>query len=170
VSIRLAVHAAFAAAIVGLAFTAATPARADAEVGMLSCKSSGTGTFVIISTRGFDCTFTPTAGGPVQRYRADVQRFGAQIGFTNDVVLGWAVFAATSHVGQGSLAGGYGGASAGAAVGVGGSANGLIGGLNNSFTLQPLSLQGETGLNVVATVTGLTLQSAAPVRHKRRHK
>jgi hypothetical protein len=99
-----------------------------------------------------------------------VQRFGAQVGFSNEVVLGWTVFALTSRVGPGALAGGYVGASAGAVVGIGGSANGLVGGLNNSFTLQPLSLQGETGLNVVATVTGLELRPAAPVRRHRHHR
>src|SRR5262249_8247541 len=93
--------------------------------------------------------------------------FGAQIGFTNDVALGWAVFAATARVGAGALAGGYVGASGGAAVGIGGAANGLVGGLNNSFALQPISLVGQTGLNGVATVTGLDLASVKPVRGHR---
>ena len=67
-------------------------------------------------------------------------------------------------------AGGYVGASAGATVGIGGNANALVGGLNNAFALQPVSLEGQTGLNVVATVTGLDLQPATPVRKHRRHK
>jgi hypothetical protein len=91
--------------------------------------------------------------------------FGAQIGFSNDVALGWVVLAATSRVGPGALAVGYVGVSGGAAVGVG--ANGLVGGLNNSFALQPVSVEGQTGLNVVATVTGLDLQPVRPVRHRR---
>lgn len=168
-SIKFAVHAAFAVALAGLAVSATTPARADVEAGMLTCKSAQNGSYVVVSMRAFDCSFTPTVGGPVQHYSASVQRFGAQIGFDNNVTLAWAVFAATAHVGQGSLAGAYGGVSAGAAVGVGAAANGLYGGLNNSFTLQPLSVEGQTGLNVIATVTGLQLQSAAPARHKR-HK
>lgn len=166
-SMRLAIGSAFAVAVAGLVF--ASPARADVATGMLSCKSAGSSTFVVMSTRSFDCTYTPTAGGPVQAYKADVQRFGAQIGFTNDAVLGWAVFSLTAHPEPGALAGKYVGASAGAAVGIGGSANGLVGGLGNSFTLQPLSLQGETGLNVVATVTGLDLSQPMPMHH-RRHK
>ena len=172
-SLKFAVHAAFAfaAALAGFALSAATPARADVEAGVLTCKSSQNGAFVIISSQAFDCIFAPTAGGPLQHYNGTVQRFGAQIGLTNDVTLVWAVFAATGRVGQGSLAGSYGGVSAGAAVGVGANANGLYGGLNNSFALQPLSAEGETGLNVVATVTGLQLQSPPPpVRHKKRHK
>src|SRR5262249_45892000 len=72
-------------------------------------------------------------------------------------------------VGPGALAGGYVGASAGAAIGVGVAANGLVGGLNNSFALQPLSFEGQTGLHAIATVTGLDLRPVMPVRHPRRH-
>jgi hypothetical protein len=68
------------------------------------------------------------------------------------------------------LAGAYIGASAGAAVGVGVAANGLVGGLNNSFALQPISVEGQSGLNAIATVTGLGLHPVVPVRHHRRHR
>ena len=141
-----------AAALFGLAAT--TPARADVEVGTLSCQSPATAGYILVSGQPFHCIFTPSAGGPVQYYQAVIHRFGAQVGFSSDVSLAWAVFAPTPHVGPGSLAGGYGGVTAGAALGIGVGANGLVGGAN-SFTLQPLSVQGELGLNVVATVTGL---------------
>lgn len=160
-----------AACLSGLSFAAiSSPAHASAEVGMLSCRSQSTASYIVVSAQPFDCVFTPASGGPVQRYEAVIHRFGAQIGFSNDVALGWAVFAATSHVGPGALAGGYGGLSAGAAVGIGGNVNGLVGGLNNSFALQPVSVEGELGLNVVATVTGLDLHPVAPVRHRRHHR
>ena len=55
-------------------------------------------------------------------------------------------------------AGGYGGVSAGAAVGVGVGANALIGGLGNSFALQPVSVEGQTGLNAFAGVASLELR------------
>ena len=86
--------------------------------------------------------------------------------------MGWAVLASTSRIGAGALAGEYGGVSAGAAVGVGVSANGLLGGFNNAIALQPVSVEGETGLNVVATVTGLELDSIIPlrVRHNYRNR
>jgi hypothetical protein len=118
----------------------------------------------------FDCVFAPASGAPLQYYRGTISRFGAQIGFTNDVALGWIVLAATSRVGPGALAGGYAGVSGGAAIGVGVGANGLVGGLNNSFALQPVSIEGQTGLNVVATVTGLDLQPVRPIRYHRRHR
>ena len=44
-----------------------------------------------------------------------------------------------------------------AAVGAG--ANLLIGGLNGTFTLQPLSLQTQTGLNLALGVTNFQLRS-----------
>ena len=84
--------------------------------------------------------------------------------------MGWIVFAATSRLGAGALAGGYIGASGGAAVGIGVGANGLVGGLNNSFALQPVSFEGQTGLNVVATVTGLELRPVVRVRHHRHRR
>ena len=156
-----------AAALLGVAAT--TPARADVEVGTLTCRSAGAAAYIVISGQPFQCIFTPSNGGPTQYYQAVIHRFGAQIGFSNDVSLAWAVFAPTLHVGPGSLAGGYGGVTAGAAVGVGVAANGLVGGAN-SFTLQPLSVQGEVGLNVVATVTGLNLEPVLPARHHRHYR
>jgi len=168
-SVKFAACSAFAAALSGLALMTA-PAHAYVEVGMLNCRSLGTSGYIVYSARTFNCVFTPSNGSPSQYYQGTVGRFGAQIGFTNDVGLGWAVFAATSRVGPGALAGGYVGASAGAAVGIGGAANGLVGGFNNSFALQPVSLEGQTGLNLVATVTGLDLRSVKPVRHHRRNR
>jgi hypothetical protein len=168
-SIKFAIRSAFAAALFGLAFVTTTPARADVEVGTLSCRSPGTTGYFLVSGRAFRCIYTPAAGGPAQYYEAVIHRFGAQIGVSSDVALAWAVFAPTAHVGPGALAGGYGGVSAGAAVGVGVDANGLVGGLN-SFALQPLSVEGQTGLNVVATVTGLELHSVVPARHHWHHR
>ncbi len=156
-----------AVALLGLAAT--TPARADVEVGTLACRSPGAAVYIIVSGRPFRCIFTPSDGGPVQYYQGIVHRFGAQVGVSSDVALAWAVFAPTPRLGPGSLAGRYGGVSAGAAVGVGLGANGLVGGAN-SFTLQPLSVQGEVGLNVVATVTGLELDPVLPVRHHRYYR
>ena len=49
------------------------------------------------------------------------------------------------------------GAEATAGAGLG--ANLLVGGTGRSFSLQPLSVQGQTGLNFAAGVTTLTLIS-----------
>jgi len=57
------------------------------------------------------------------------------------------------------LAGHYGGVTAGATVGVGLDANALIGGSSTGIDLQPLSIQGNTGLNVAAGIAELTLHA-----------
>ena len=164
-SIKLAVRSAFAATLFSAALVATTPARADVEVGTLSCRSPGTAGYILVSARAFSCIFTPATGAPVQYYDATIHRFGAQVGVSSDVGLAWVVFAPTPRVGPGALAGRYGGVSAGAAVGVGVGANGLVGGAN-SFALQPISVEGQIGLNVVATVTGLELRPVVPRRHR----
>ena len=45
-----------------------------------------------------------------------------------------------------------------AAVGVGGNANALVGGSNDLIALQPVSVEGQTGLNIAVGVAGLTLR------------
>ena len=58
----------------------------------------------------------------------------------------------------GALAGSYGGASAEASVVAGVGANVLVGGSNRTIELQPLSVQGQIGLNVAAGVAGIELR------------
>ena len=70
----------------------------------------------------------------------------------------WAVIAPTSDVGKDALEGEYGGVSASAAVGVGAGVNVLIGGFDKSITLQPVSVEGRSGVNLAAGVSGLSLK------------
>ena len=61
----------------------------------------------------------------------------------------WLVLAPSSNIyAPGALAGDYLGASAEVTAAVGAGANLLVGGMNGTFTLQPLSLQTQTGLNL----------------------
>ena len=166
--IKLSVSSAFSVALFSVGLAVTTPARADVQVGVLSCRSLASASYVVVSDQSFNCVFTPSAGGPTQYYQGNIRRFGAQLGFSNDVTLGWAVFAPSPQVGPGALGGVYGGVSAGAAVGVGVGANGLVGG-NNSFALQPVSFEGQSGLNVVATATQLELHPVVPVHRHHRH-
>jgi hypothetical protein len=71
----------------------------------------------------------------------------------------WAVYAPTTRR-FGALAGQYGGASAEATVGAGVGANVLVGGSKRTVTLQPLSVQGQTGVNLAVGVAGLELHPA----------
>ena len=65
----------------------------------------------------------------------------------------------SGDVPSGALSGTYAGASAEATVGAGVGANALVGGLESSFTLQPLSVQGQTGLNVAGGLARITLRA-----------
>ena len=78
---------------------------------------------------------------------------------TTGSAIVWAVFAGTNRY-VGMLSGTYAGAQAEATVGAGVGANALIGGSNHSVALQPLSVQGQTGLNVAAGVASLSLYPA----------
>jgi len=167
--IKLTVRSAFAVALFGIGLLVTTPARADVEVGILSCRSLATTTYIIVSDQPFNCIFTPSACGPVQYYQANIHRVGAQAGFNSSVALGWAVFAPTPRVGPGALAGVYGGVSAGAAIGVGVGANGLVGG-SNSFALQPVIVEGKSGLNLIAAATQLELRAVALPVHRYGHR
>ena len=60
-------------------------------------------------------------------------------------------------VNPGALEGHYGGAGAEATAIVGPGANVLIGGFKHSIMLQPVSVQGQLGLNVAAGLASLKL-------------
>lgn len=135
-----------------------TPAQAQGvKAGVLSCNvASGFG-FIFGSSRAVNCVFSPP-GGPPQRYVGSIDRFGVDIGYTAGGVLVWTVLAPTTSPAPGSLAGSYGGATASATVGVGVGANVLVGGSNSTISLQPLSIEGNTGLNVAAGIADITLK------------
>jgi hypothetical protein len=134
-------------------------AQGGVQVGTLTCNVSAGWGFVFGSTRSLRCTFSPRPGY-AEHYVGTISKFGVDIGYLQSAVMIWGVVAPTTHMAPGALAGNYVGATAGGAVGVGASANALIGGSNRSITLQPLSIQGNTGLNVAAGVASMTLRYA----------
>jgi len=140
---------------------AALPAPAQAaesgvKAGVLTCNVDSGWGFIFGSTRKLKCNYSHDHGS-IEHYSGTVNKFGADIGYTAGGVIVWAVFAPTADVGKGSLAGDYGGVTGGAAVGVGVGANVLLGGFKDSFSLQPLSVEGFTGLNVAGGIAGMTL-------------
>jgi len=84
------------------------------------------------------------------------------IGKTNEAVMRWLVLARSANIyAPGALAGDYVGASAEITALVGAGANLLVGGSGQSFILQPLSVQTQTGLNLALGVTQFQLRSTA---------
>ena len=127
-------------AVAALAFGA--PASADGiKVGVLTCHESSGWGFIIGSSKDLRCNFSPNHGDP-EHYVGTVSKFGVDIGYTRGGIIVWDVVA-PNPAQRGALQGGYVGAQASAAVGVGVGANVLIGGLNRSITLQPVSVEGE---------------------------
>ncbi|MBV8119399.1 MAG: DUF992 domain-containing protein [Alphaproteobacteria bacterium] len=134
-------------------------AQGGVRVGTLSCNVAAGWGFVFGSSKALHCTFSHT-GAPVERYTGTISKFGVDIGYTQGGALIWAVSAPTSNLAPGALAGSYGGATASATVGVGAGANVLIGGSNRTISLQPVSIEGNTGLNVAAGIGAITLHYA----------
>jgi Protein of unknown function (DUF992) len=73
-------------------------------------------------------------------------------------VLAWGVFAPTARLGPGALSDDYAGAQGSASLGVGAGGNALFGGSANSIALQPLSVQGQVGINIAAGLESLELR------------
>ena len=136
---------------------AASPAVAKSGVkaGVLNCDVSAGIGMIIGSSKAVNCTFK-SSKGRVEHYEGKLGKLGVDIGVTNDMAMGWLVFA-PGKINKGALAGSYGGVSAEATVAVGLGANVLVGGSDKSIALQPLSMQGQTGLNVAAGLTSLSL-------------
>lgn len=76
--------------------------------------------------------------------------------------MSWLVLAPSLNIyAPGALAGDYVGASAEVTAGIGAGANLLVGGAGPSFTLQPVSLQTQTGMNLAVGVSQFQLRSTA---------
>ena len=143
---------------------AATPAmakEAGVKVGTLTCNVESGWGFVFGSSKDMNCSYSPNKGAAAH-YHGVINKYGVDIGYAEGGVMIWVVVAPTSDVGADALEGEYAGATAGAAVGVGGNANALIGGLDKSVALQPLSLEGHRGLNVAAGVASVKLTYVKP--------
>lgn len=156
-------HRALAGAVAAGAVALAVGAPAHAQdgsgvrVGVLTCNEASGWGFIVGSTHDVHCTFEHD-GRVVARYKGQIDKFGVDVGYQSGGVLVWGVIAPTNGPPPGSLNGKYVGATAGATVGVGATANVLVGGLDRSISLQPLSVEGQKGLNLAAGIGALTLE------------
>lgn len=146
-------------AAVALPASSMAQSRDRTKVGTLTCDISGGIGLIVASKKDVTCMFTPAAAGPREVYVGSITKFGLDIGATAGGEMVWTVFA-PSNKKFGALAGDYGGASAEATVGAGLGANVLVGGSDRTVSLQPLSVQGQAGLNLAVGVSSLTLRPA----------
>ncbi len=127
------------------------------QVGVLECRGGPNVGMIVGSVTNLGCVFR-SQDRPDDLYTARITKIGVDIGITTETALSWAVFAPTARLGMGDLSGNYAGVDASAAVGVGLGGNVMIGGSANSFALQPLSVQGQTGLSVAGGVQSMELR------------
>jgi hypothetical protein len=146
-----------AAALVLAALSGSAQAQERVQAGQLTCDVSAGIGLIIGSQRNVSCTFTPATPGPIEYYTGSISKLGIDLGVTTGGVMVWLVWSPTNRP-VGGLTGNYVGASAEASVVAGLGANALIGGSNRSVALQPLSVQGQVGLNIAAGVAGLELR------------
>lgn len=154
------------AAAASVAMLAASPVLAQnegIELGVLECNVEGGAGFIIGSTKDVLCKYTPADKSLApENYHGEIHKIGLDVGVTGETHIAWVVLGPSRDIyAAGALAGNYIGGSAEASVAVGGGANLLIGGSNKSFTLQPLSVQAQTGVNLAIGVTEFKLRTAA---------
>ncbi|WFU20208.1 DUF992 domain-containing protein [Bradyrhizobium sp. CB3481] len=154
-----------AALALALALTPATAQDAGrARVGTLTCNISPGVGLVIGGQRQLSCIYASARGRAREAYEGTVSTLGLDIGATSAGRMAWAVFA-PPPLRRAALAGTYTGATAGGTVGAGASANVLVGGSDRRVIMQPVSMQGQTGVNIAAGVSTLELRPAsAPAR------
>jgi hypothetical protein len=152
---------ALGAASMLFAICSSLPARAEGnytiKAGYLNCREASGWGLVFGSSRELKCSYSSNAGR-VEYYEGSISKFGADLGYLKSAVILWAVAAPTKDLKPGALAGNYGGVTASVSLGAGAGANVLIGGFDKSIALQPISFEGQNGLNVAAGVAALSLK------------
>ena len=149
--------AVIAATLLSATFVQAQPRQL--QVGQLTCSLSASVGLIVASQRNVNCIFRGAPGEPGEAYTGTMTRVGLDVGFTTGGVISWTVFADTNRY-AGMLAGAYGGPTAEASIGAGLGANVPVGGSRRTVALQPVSIQGQVGLDIGAGISELDLHPA----------
>ncbi|WP_420407262.1 DUF992 domain-containing protein [Hoeflea sp.] len=139
-----------------------TAAADSVEAGLLECVVEGGTGFIFGSSKDLACEFIPADETvPREPYFGVINKFGVDIGFTDATLIQWLVLAPTADYEYtlGSLAGDYRGVSAEASAAAGAGVNLLVGGSNDTISLQPVSVQAQEGVNIALGVAELELRS-----------
>jgi hypothetical protein len=132
------------------------------KVGILTCHVESGWGYIVGSSKDMHCSYQPNQG-ETDRYEGSISKLGVDIGYSNSAVIIWDVVAPSSDVRPGALQGDYAGATAAVTVGGGVGAHVLLGGFDKSIALQPVSVEGNTGLDVAAGVGEMSLRRAEPI-------
>lgn len=156
--------ASFRVALAVIVFSFTSARAAHFESGTLNCEVKAGVGFIIGSTKEASCIFYKN-NGTTEAYHGDIKKFGVDLGFTTGGVMAWTVLASTDDVAPGELKGSYVGVDADASLGLGAGAKILVGGSTNTISLQPLSLQGQAGVNVAIGLAELDLRPQFGTAH-----
>jgi len=148
--------------IIAIAAQATGQVPSGTKVGTLNCQLAPSVGFIVGAHQPMRCRYTSEGPFPPEFYEGVINTIGFDLGFTTGGAMAWAVIAPTVGPPRGGLAGSYVGASGSATAGVGVGANVLFSGSGRSFALQPLSLQGQVGLDLTLGVSGLELRWLPP--------
>lgn len=133
------------------------------EVGMLQCDMTSNEGNIIVSEAEYACVFDPAEEGyATESYSAVISKFGLDLSKTDEETIAWAVLAPAEKYADGVLEGEYAGVSADASVGAGVGVKALVGGLEDSIALQPLSVSTQEGIGVALGVENMTLTYHGP--------
>ena len=143
----------------GLAMPSAFGQDPKLKAGTLTCKGQGGVGLIIGSKEKLSCTYQPASGGQSRSFDGAITRVGLDIGIKGKSVMVWTILASTSQLPGEALSGQFTGVAANASLGLGAGAQVLLGGNNKGIVLQPLSIKGETGVNIAMGVAGLTLKA-----------
>ena len=127
------------------------------QVGVLECRGGASVGFIVGSVTNLGCVLRAD-GMPEDRYVATIRKVGLDIGITQEISAGLGRVRAGRAARTGRPSGDYVGAQGSASLGVGVGGNVLVGGSANSIALQPLSLQGQVGVNIAAGLESLELR------------
>ena len=150
------------ALLLAAAFLPAPAAFAQSNTirqGVLTCRTSASVGLIVGSRQRLRCQFRSETGR-TQNYTGTIGRLGLDLGVTAGGVMAWVVLASTPVIPPGALAGEFVGASGDISVGVGVGANLLVGGTRKSVSLQPLSVEGQVGVNLALGVARMRLTPA----------
>ena len=129
------------------------------RAGVLTCRTSASLGLIVGSHQRLRCQFKADAGW-TQNYTGAINRVGMDLGVKGGGIMTWLVMGQTSAIPHEALTGKFVGASGGISAGVGVGANVLVGGTRKSISLQPLSVEGQVGVNLALGVAGMTLHPA----------
>jgi hypothetical protein len=139
-----------------IALSVAAPAWSKAQIGILKCDTSiGIGE-ILVRKQTMTCVFTHN-DGRTENYTGSVREYGLEVGSVKEGHLAWAVVAGTPLKGTGLLAGKYAGATASVAAGLGLGADVLVGSTGDTLALQPIAVEGLSGISLSAGVEQLEL-------------